>query len=72
MGSKFLAGRVGWQAERSRYPHRIPTSPEPGGLPTGIPQTKRVYAVHDDTAAKVNENLLTSANAGKNGQRCFA
>jgi hypothetical protein len=42
------------------------------GFPTGIPQTERDYAVHDGTAGRMDNKLLTSANAGKNGQRCFA
>jgi hypothetical protein len=71
-GLQVLGRCVGWQPEICGSPNRIPTSPGCGWFPTANPQTKRDYAVLDGTAGKMKESLLTSANAGKNGQRCFA
>jgi hypothetical protein len=68
--SSWKVRRLG--AGELRQPHRIATSPGFGWFPTANPQTKRDYAVLDGTADGMNESLLASANAGKNGQRCFA
>jgi hypothetical protein len=67
-----VLGRGSLPTERPRQPHRIPTSPGCRWFPTASPQTKRDYAVHHGTAGKMDRKPLTSANAGKNGQRSFA
>ncbi len=65
-----LPSRV-WYQDMADFaePHRIPTDPQSGSDPTGIPQTKRDSAVYPGTSIQWLRCLVTSGDAVEQGSK---